>query len=310
MPDEVLPVLRVMVRFARPATEVWDLFFDPVLMVQWLGNEIHTDLEEGGAIKFMGDNAPATTDLGGQWEIKRMKPKEAVLCLWRVLGADTLFLLRFAERPTYSVLEVRHGAIPSAAKDLHMAEHWNLLLANFKSVVELGEPAVRFDYSKYHPLRVTRYDPTEVRMSVLCRAPPSLPFDVWTNPEKLRHFIRATSPRVDRRYAGIYTWWGEGMGPVVFTKMEPEKEIEFSWVYGDELETRVNVRFEQVGEDTLVALHHYGFRTPEAAVGYDIGWASILSELKLVCELGESGIERMSDYDGPVEPVLHFEDEW
>lgn len=100
------------------------------------------------------------------------------------------------------------------------------------------------------------------------------------------------------------------MGPVVFTKMEPEKEIEFSWVYGDELETRVNVRFEQVGEDTLVVLHHYGFRTPEAAVGYDIGWASILSELKLVCELGESGIERMSDYDGPVEPVLHFEDEW
>ncbi|TFF92237.1 SRPBCC domain-containing protein, partial [Candidatus Thorarchaeota archaeon] len=176
-------------------------------------------------------------------------------------------------------------------------EHWTLILANFKAVLELGGPALRFDYSKYHPTRVTHYDSKDIRLSVLIRAPPSLPFDVWTNPQKLKHFIRAENPVVDDRYGGLYTWWAEGMGPVVFTKMEPDNEIEFSWVYRDEPETRVNVRFEPVDDDTLVVLHHYGFQHPEDVVGYRIGWASILAELKLVCELGESGIERISDWE-------------
>ena len=54
----------------------------------------------------------------------------------------------------------------------------------------------------------------------------------------------------------------------------------------------------------VVFLHHYGFQTVEATVGYDIGWASMLSELKLVCELGESGIERVSDFGGPMEDFI------
>jgi hypothetical protein len=86
--------------------------------------------------------------------------------------------------------------------------------------------------------------------------------------------------------------------------MEPDKELEFSWVFGDELETRVNVRFEEAEDNTLVALHHYGFESPEATVGYHIGWASMLSELKLVCELGESGIERVSEFGGPMEDFV------
>ena len=83
---------------------------------------------------------------------------------------------------------------------------------------------------------------------------------------------------------------------VVFKKMIPDQELEFSWVHGNEPETIVNVRFEEVNEHTLVTLHHLGFKTPEAVVGYNIGWSSILAELKLVCELGESGIERISDW--------------
>ncbi|MGQ4872425.1 MAG: SRPBCC family protein, partial [Candidatus Thorarchaeota archaeon] len=76
-----------------------------------------------------------------------------------------------------------------------------------------------------------------------------------------------------------------------------DQEIEFTWVYGNEPETRVNIRFEPVEDKTLVVLHHYGFRRPEDVIGYDIGWASVLSELKLVCELGDSGIERSSLWD-------------
>ncbi|MHA1904359.1 MAG: SRPBCC domain-containing protein [Candidatus Thorarchaeota archaeon] len=121
-----------------------------------------------------------------------------------------------------------------------------------------------------------------------------MPFDVWTNPEKLKHFIRADEPIIDRQYAGIYTWWAEGKGPVVFTKMIQDQELEFTWVFGDEPETKVNIRFDPVEDNTLVTLNHYEFRSPEAVIGYDIGWTSILAELKLVCELGESGTREVT----------------
>ncbi len=295
--EDVLPVIRVSARIYRPIDEVWNLFLDPVKMVQWLGNEITAEIKSDGVISFDGPNAPVTPEMTGQWKITTLRPHSGILFTWSILGTDTLVLMRFRRIPPGTLLEVRHGAIPPAAKILHLPEHWTLMLANFRSIVELGEPALRFDYSKYHPLRVTRYDPTEVRLSVVINAPPSLPFDVWTNPEKLRHFLGVERPVVDRRYGGIYTWWAEGKGPVVFTKLEQDKELEFTWVYGDEPETKVNIRFEPVEDKTLVMLHHFGFRHPEDVVGYDIGWAAILAELKLTCELGESGIERESIWE-------------
>jgi len=283
-------------RLAKPVEEVWSTFVDPLIMLQWLGNEVTADIRKGGSIRFLGKNAPTNSVIGDTWTIDKFQNGRAMLCSWGIMGVDTLFLIRFTQESTGTLLELKHGAIPVSASALHIPEHWGILLANFKSVMELGEPAIRFDYSDYRPLSITRYDPKEVRQSVLIRAPPSLPFDVFTNPEKLRHFIRAEKPKVDRQYAGIYTWWAEGKGPVLFRKMSAEKEIEFSWVYEDEPETIVNVRFDAAEDNTLVTLHHYGFREPEAAIGYDVGWTSILCELKLVCELGESGITRVSEW--------------
>jgi len=265
-------------------------------MTQWLGNEIVAEMSEGGHIRFAGDNAPTTSEIENIWHLKKFKEPHAVLFSWGILGVDTLFLISFTAIPTGTLVDVKHGAIPDGAKSLHLSEHWNLLLANFKAVMELESPALRFDYSQYSPLRTTRFDASEVRLSVLCKAPPQLPFDIWTNPEKLKHFVRADQPVVDRQYAGLYTWWAEGKGPVVFRKMADEKEIEFTWVFDNEPETIVNIRFDEVEGNTLVSLHHYGFQTPEAVAGYDIGWASILAELKLVCELGESGITRIIDW--------------
>ncbi len=296
-PVDVLPLIRMAVRIYRPVEQVWRSFLDPVLMLQWLGNEISADFSEGGTIIFQGPNAPHCAEIEGKWVIQQIRPDKSILISWPILGVETLIVIRFSRIPPGTLVEVKHGAIPASAAKLHLPEHWTLLLANFRSVVETGSPALRFDYSKYHPMRITMYDPTEVRQSIVINAPPSLPFDVWTNPEKLRHFVGVERPVVDARYGGIYTWWAEGKGPVVFTKIDKDRELEFSWVYGDELETRVNIRFEPVDDKTLVMLHHYGFKNPESVIGYDIGWASILSELKLVCELGESGIERSSIWE-------------
>ncbi|NWF96004.1 MAG: SRPBCC domain-containing protein [Candidatus Thorarchaeota archaeon] len=295
---DTMPVIRLTTRVFRPVPEVWEKLVDPLVMLQWLGNEISAEIREGGTIRFLGENAPTTGEIGDTWTIKRVRKNQALLCSWPILGAETLFLMKMTPIAPGTHLEVRHGAIPVSAEPFHLPEHWMNLLANFRSVLELGEPALRFNYRNYHPLRVTRYDSTDVRLSLLCRTPPSIPYDVFTNPDKLRHFIRAEKPIVDRRYGGIYTWWAEGKGPVVFTKLVPDKEIEFSWAYGDEPETRVNIRFEQVEQSTLVSLHHYGFKDPERVVPYEIGWSSILSQLKLVCELGESAIS--VEYGGTI----------
>ncbi|MFQ5833761.1 MAG: SRPBCC family protein, partial [Candidatus Thorarchaeota archaeon] len=295
--EDVAPVIRLRVTINKPLDEVWEKFLDPLIMIQWLGNEISADIRTGGSITFLGSNAPTTAEIGNRWDIKELTDKKGILFGWNILGADTLFVLRFRPSNGATYLELKHGAIADSAIDFHLPEHWIVLLGNFKSVVELGYPALRFDYSEYRPLRITRYDPKEVRLSVHCKVPPSLPFDVWTNPEKLRRFIRAEQPKIDAQYAGIYTWWAEGQGPVVFTKMEHDSEIEFTWVYGTEMETRVNVRFEDVEGNTLVTLHHHGFRQPEHVVGYDIGWTAMLCELKLLCELGDSGIERLGRWE-------------
>ncbi len=286
----VMPVIRLTMRISRPVPEVWKKLTDPIVMLQWLGNEISAEIREGGYIKFMGVNAPTTPEIDNTWTIKKIKSGQAMLCGWTIMGTETLVLLRLKPIGPGTQLEVRHGAVPESAMAFHLPEHWVMLLANLKSVIELGEPSLRFNYSEYHPLRVTRYDPLDVRLSVICRTPPVIPYDVFTNPEKLRHFIRAERPVVDRRYGGIYTWWAEGKGPVVFTKLEQDREIEFTWVYGDEPESKVNIRFEPVEDNTVVFLHHYGFKDPSHVIPYQIGWSSILAELKLVCELGESGI--------------------
>ncbi len=294
--EEVLPVIHLQIRISKSIDEVWDDFLSPIMMLLWLGNEISADIRVGGSIRFLGHNAPTTPEIANYWEIKEIKDTKVLLLSWRIMGVDTLLVIRFNPIGPGTMIQVNHGAVPVSARKYHLPEHWNLLLANFKCAVELGGPALRFDYSKYHPLRVTRYDPVDVRLSVICNTPPQLPFDVWTNPDKLKHFIRAEDPVVDSQYAGIYTWWAEGKGPVVFKKLITDKELEFSWVHGDEPETLVNVRFEEVNGHTLVTLHHNGFAEPEAVVGYDVGWSGILAELKLVCELGESGIERLSDW--------------
>jgi uncharacterized protein YndB with AHSA1/START domain len=295
--EDVMPLIRLRVGFNRPLEEVWESLMNPLIMLQWLGNEISGDIKPGGTLRFTGKNAPTTPEIGDHWDIAQVRNHKAILGSWRILGSETLFILRFRPTETGSVVELKHGAVPESAKSYHLVSHWNTLLANFKSVIELRSPGVRFDYSRYRPLTLTRYDPKEVRVSVLLNAPPSLPFDVFTNPEKLSRFVRAETPVVDKQYAGLYTWWAEGQGPVVITNIEQDSELEFSWVFGDERETRVNIRFEPVKDSTLVTLHHHGFNTPEDVIGYDIGWASILSELKLICELGDSGIARISEWD-------------
>ncbi len=295
--EDVLPILQMRVAFNLPVERLWESFLNTIIMLQWLGEEISADIRVGGQIRFTGKHAPTTSEIGDSWVIEQIKEKKAILFSWRILGIDTLFIIRFRPTDTGSVLEVKHGAVPESARNLHLPSHWNLLLANFKSVMEAGRTALRFDYSVYRPLTLTRYDPKEVRVSVLCEVPPALPFDVWTNPEKLSRFVRADEPKVDPQYAGLYTWWSEGRGPVVLTRFEQDYELEFSWVYMDERETRVNVRFEPVKDSTLVTLHHFGFNSAQDMIGYDIGWSSILSELKVICELGDSGITRVSDWE-------------
>jgi len=169
--EEVLPVIHLRIRISKPLEEVWSDFLDPIMMLLWLGNEISADVRVGGSIRFLGPQAPTTPEIANYWEIKEVKDKKVLLLSWRIMGVDTLLVIRFNPIGPGTMIQVNHGAVPVSARKYHLPEHWNLLLANFKSAVELGGPAIRFDYSEYHPLRVTRYDPKDVRISVVCKTP-------------------------------------------------------------------------------------------------------------------------------------------
>jgi uncharacterized protein YndB with AHSA1/START domain len=61
--EDILPVIHLRIRISRPLEDVWAAFMDPIMMLQWLGNEISADLRVGGAIRFLGPNAPTTPEI-------------------------------------------------------------------------------------------------------------------------------------------------------------------------------------------------------------------------------------------------------
>jgi len=77
--EEVLPVIHLRIRISRPIQEVWESFLDPIIMLQWLGDEISADVRVGGTIRFLGPNAPTTPELANYWDIKEVKHQKVLL---------------------------------------------------------------------------------------------------------------------------------------------------------------------------------------------------------------------------------------
>jgi uncharacterized protein YndB with AHSA1/START domain len=55
-------------------------------------------------------------------------------------------------------------------------------------------------------------------------------------------------------------------------KCDPQRELVFTWVVDDFLDTRVSYRLEPDGTGTRVLFEHAGFQQETALTGADFGW--------------------------------------
>ena len=94
--EEVLPVIHLRIRVSRPIEEVWEKFLDPIMMLQWLGDEISADVRVGGTIRFLGPNAPTTPELANYWDIKEVKDQKVRTAFFKV-GETKIELLESTE---------------------------------------------------------------------------------------------------------------------------------------------------------------------------------------------------------------------
>jgi len=117
-------------------------------------------------------------------------------------------------------------------------------------------------------------------------------FRAFTNQSIIESWL-CNSANVDARLlTKLYLWWNSGYYVVgEFSKVEPEKEIAFSWLGRNEPgRTRVRVTFKAGKSVTHVRLEHRGIKDTErwakAAVGIQRGWESALNNLVVTLESG------------------------
>lgn len=67
-------------------------------------------------------------------------------------------------------------------------------------------------------------------------------------------------------------------------KCEPPKELVFTWIVGDFLDTRVSYRLEAVDGGTRVLFEHSGFKREQACKGAEYDWKTMHGQLAAVLE--------------------------
>lgn len=71
------------------------------------------------------------------------------------------------------------------------------------------------------------------------------------------------------------------------TVCDPPRELAFTWVVGDFLDTRVSYRLEPDGDGTRVTFEHAGFEQPGAREGAAYGWTTMHAKLaKVIADEG------------------------
>lgn len=124
------------------------------------------------------------------------------------------------------------------------------------------------------------------------KAPPAKVYAAWTRPELLvqwwgPHHTRTESAEADVRVGGRFrTVIVENTGERhevsgVYTDVEPERRLSFSWAWVStpERESRVTVTFRPVPEGTEVTLVHDRFADADTATRHRRGWTESFERL-------------------------------
>ncbi len=122
------------------------------------------------------------------------------------------------------------------------------------------------------------------------RAPVERVFAAWTEPAHLQRWwgpagMRCNLAEVDLRVGGRYRIGNEDpTGAVVwiegeFERIDPPRELIYSWRIGDAAPERVTVRFEPRDGGTEVVIVHAHIATPPARAQHEAGWHGCIDGL-------------------------------
>ena len=147
---------------------------------------------------------------------------------------------------------------------------------------------------------------TTLRVSRTFAAPRDIVFGAWTDPAALKHWYRPpdasiTSVEMDVRDGGAYRIAYQRAGVTAqlvgtYLDVKPVELLVFTWRWDppvldamDTGETRVTVRFRDLGPETEVVLVHEKLRSREVREFHESGWSVVLDQLAAAVSARQSG---------------------
>lgn len=265
---------------AAPMRDVYEALTEAPRLEEWFCEHADVALEEG-RFDFWGRFTPGTPDRdGGRHPVLAFEPGRLVRFAWPVLGAETIAELSLREEGSdRTVLAVKHQDVPAwEPGQIFIDSFWENSLENLRAILEGASPGPRDDYSV--PAR------GDIVVSVDIGAAPAEVFRALLDPDAVERWMGEGEVSIDPRVGGRYdVGWKEG-GPVEIVRLEPDRELAYSWTYEGEEPTVVTWTLEGSGGTTRLTLVHSGFDPERRSDDYRFGWQSFLNRVKFVVERG------------------------
>ena len=263
---------------AAPAT-VFRALTDATELERWFAEHADVSLPEK-RYDFWGRFTPETPSRDeGTHQIDVVEPDSRLRYFWTVRGGRTTVDIRVVGKGAVTIVDLRHGDIPSAGSQGLSAyafeDVWFLSLENLRRHLA-GQDVVRCDFT-------TTYA-GGVRHTVEIDGGPAAVWDALISPSQLERWI-ASHATVDPRIGGRYDLgWGE-WARLEILSLKPERELALRWEVEGKSST-VTWTLEGSGGRTRVTIVHSGFAADERVDGLGVGWLHYLLWVKSLVEAG------------------------
>ena len=272
---------------AAPRT-VFDQLIDEQHLRAWLAEHAQVEPRLEGAYRFWGRHTPlmpAASDAAQR--ITHLELGRTLGFSWPWGGTDSDVRIELHATPRGADLRLRHtlvqGTVAGFSRTesrLFVQDHWDVALANLRSYLRVGAPAIRPDY--------TRGPGDVARVSIEIDAPIDRVWRALTDPREMDKWL-STTAAADIRPGGAYSYgWafdGTPCGPTRILEADPPRRLVHDWVYQAESPTRTEWTLEPLSPTrTRVTIEQIGIRTARDHTGYTGGWAKFASALKELME--------------------------
>ncbi|HEV8129349.1 MAG TPA: SRPBCC domain-containing protein [Candidatus Eisenbacteria bacterium] len=268
---------------ARP-DRVFGALLDSSDLQAWFAESAGTSVR-GRQYNFWGRTTPEAPGLDeSHHELVDVQRDRKLSYRWKLRGADTRVDVTLEPDGSHTRVVLVHDDAPARrVEEGSLADWWGLSLENLKAWVERGRTGLKVDFTIPPEL--------ELRLEIDVEAKRALVFRALIDPKQIERWIgepghTAVEPRVGGRLD--FGWGSEGGGPIRILSLQPDRELSYAWIYGQEPETAVTWSLVDSNGGTHVTLVHLGFVDTIHDRPYRTGWTKFLNRVKHMVESGAS----------------------